>query len=359
MIKQRIAAYRALLREKNLDAMLVSNESNVRYLSGYSNHEAVLLIGAEYIALLITDFRYEEQARHDCPDYECCIYSKADGGMSGYVGKKCLQLGIGKLGFEPDAVSYAQYQAYAQALNDIDFVAVAGMAESLRCCKDEKEIAAMRHACRCTDRVFEKMCAYLRAGISEKQAEFQLLSFINDEGCESSFDPIVVSGVRCSLPHGVAGNKLIEQGDFVTMDFGCMYQGYHADMTRTVVIGDADTEQIRIYDIVLQSHLRGLAAVRPGALCADVDKVARDYIAACGYGREFGHSLGHGVGLDIHEAPTLGASSNELLCPGQLVTVEPGIYIPNWGGVRVEDTVLVTADGAESLFTSPKELLCL
>lgn len=358
MIKERIKKLAAVLREQGLDALFVSSESNVRYLSGYTNHEAYLLITAAEDKLLLTDFRYEEIAQGDCPDFHICLTANGRP-LEKLLQQLCSEHGLHKVGFEQDFVSYAMYERLRSGVVGAQLLPCSGVVEKLRLVKDESEIDLLHKACAATDRVFSALCDFIKAGQTEREIEWQLLTLTNKEGCGVSFDPIVVSGVRGSLPHGVATDKVVEEGDFITMDFGCLYQGYHADMTRTVHLGKPDARQLEIYNIVLEAQSVGFSAIRPGILGRDADAAARMVIAGYGYGQYFGHGLGHGVGLDIHEGPSLNSSGNIVLQPGHFVTVEPGIYIPGWGGIRIEDTVLVTADGAESMFSSAKELLCL
>ena len=359
MIIDRVNKLCAQLKQKELDAVFITNESNVRYLSGYTNHDACLFISACGERRLITDFRYDEQAREECPDYQVQAFVKGKGGMYQTLAEDCAACGVKRLGFEAAAITHADYLLLVDAVADVETKDCGPLVEGLRYVKDDREEALLRYSCAATDRVFARICDFIRPDITEKQLEWQLLTYINEEGCDSSFQPIVVAGERTSLPHGMAGERRLRNGDFITMDFACMYQGYHADMTRTVFLGRPDPKQKEIYAIVLEAQLRGLAAVRAGALGADVDAASRDFITDKGYGDNFGHGLGHGVGLDIHEDPFLGRPCRRTLEEGCFITIEPGIYIPGWGGVRIEDTVKVTKTGGEPLFTSAKELICL
>ena len=359
MIVERVNKLRAQLKEKELDAVFISNESNVRYLSGYTNHDARLFISASGAQRLITDFRYDEQAREECPDYQVQTFVKGKGGIYQTLASDCAECGVKRLGFEASAISHADYLLLADTLQGVEIKDCGALVEGLRYVKDGEEEALLRYACTATDRVFARICDFIRPDITEKQLEWQLLTYINEEGCDSSFDPIVVAGERSSLPHGVASDRKLRSGDFITMDFGCMYRGYHADMTRTVFLGQPDAKQREIYAIVQEAQKRGLAAVRAGVLGSAVDAASRDYITEKGYGDNFGHGLGHGVGLDIHEEPFMGRLCRRALEEGCFITVEPGIYLPGWGGVRIEDTVKVTKTGGEPLFTSTKELICL
>ena len=231
--------------------------------------------------------------------------------------------------------------------------------DPLRQVKDAEEISCIREACRIADSAFHDALRWLRPGIAEREVATRLERFMQELGSERpAFPTIVASGSRGSLAHGVATEKLIAPGEFVTMDFGAVFKGYHSDMTRTVCAGRADERQRRVYAAVLRAQMKGLSEVRAGASGKDVDRAARECLAADGLAEHFGHGLGHSLGLEIHEEPRLSPKSTcEHLEPGMLVTVEPGVYIPGWGGVRIEDTVLVTAGGGERLTTSCKELV--
>lgn len=356
-IETRLAALREKMQEAGLEALFLLNTANVRYLSGFTGEESYLLLGREK-NIFITDSRYTEQAAAECQDYELCLYQ--GGSLATRILELCREQGIKTLGFEKEHLSYHLYSSIVDACGEeVCFTPVEGIVSHLRLCKDAGEIALLRHACACTDQVFSAICSFIQPGRTEKDVEWQLFSLFHELDCGSSFPPIVVSGPRGALPHGAASQKVLKNGEFLTMDFGCMYQGYRADMTRTVHIGAPDEQARRIYQIVLEAHQKAASAIRAGLPCQEIDQIARAHIAAHGYGENFGHSLGHGVGLDVHEGPALSPRSKGRLQAGNIVTVEPGIYIPGWGGIRIEDTVLVTETGAESLFTSSKELLCL
>ena len=359
MVLDRINKLCALLKEKGLDAVFVTNESNVRYLSGYTNHEAYLFISAGGDRRLITDFRYDEQAREECPDYDVVCFIKGKSGIYQSLSDACAENGVKRLGFEATDMTHANFLLMSETVAPVEAVDCGPLVESLRYVKDDQEETLLRYACAATDRVFTRICEYIKPGLTEKQLEWQLLTFINEEGCDNSFQPIVVAGERTSLPHGMAGERQLRKGEFITMDFGCMYQGYHADMTRTVFLGQPDPRQKEIYSIVLEANLLGMASFKAGIPGSLPDAAARDYITERGYGENFGHGVGHGVGLDIHEEPFMGPTCQRALEEGCFVTMEPGIYLPGWGGVRIEDTVKITRDGGESLFTSEKGLICL
>lgn len=362
-IQSRLVNFRDALSQNSFDAFFIADTSNVTYLSGYTNHESFLFITGNANGsanVFITDFRYAEQARAECPDYEIILHRNGKPSLEDNLARLCEQYGVRRMAFESLHTSYSRYQSMTSILkNEIELVPAEKIAETLRSVKDETEQACLRMACAATDKVFAEVCRFIRPGVTEKDVEWKLLRGIRDQGCEPGAPCIVVSGERGSLPHGVPSDKRLRSGEFVTMDFGCMYRGYRADMTRTVFIGRPDMKQKAVYDIVLQANLLAESIIKNGAGAKAVDSAARDYIAEMGYGEYFGHGLGHGVGLDIHEHPFMNPMSDETLRTGCFITVEPGIYLPNWGGVRIEDTVMVTEQGCEVLFQSPKEQILL
>lgn len=361
-IAPRLAALRQRLAKENLDALLVVRESNVTYLSGYTNHEAFLFISGENHGaanIFITDFRYTEQAEEECPDYEIVLYKNSEPVFSRRVAELCEKYGVKRLGFEQPHISYHMHESVKADIGGVEFLPTTDLIEDQRKIKDAAEVERLKIACAGTDKVFADICKFIRPGLTEREVEWELLSSIHRHGFDQSFTCIVVSGARGSLPHGLASDKKLLEGEFITMDFGCMYLGYHADITRTVFLGRPEPEQRRFYEIVLAANLRAEAAVRGGVAGAAVDAAARDYITEAGYGKYFGHGLGHGVGLDIHERPFMNRVCAENLENNCFITVEPGIYLPAQAGVRIEDTVLVTENGCEVLFNSPKELICL
>lgn len=347
-----------ILSEQGVDALFVSCISNVHYLSGYTGDEAWLLQKADGEAVLITDFRYIEQAERECGDLPIRLHRRNGSTLEDIIDEYCRVWKVAKLGFESSFISFAEYHRLDKALDSVELVPTDGLTESLRRVKDVSEIVLLRQACRATDAVFAAVCEVIHPGMSEREAELELYRLIAEQGCTLSFPSIVASGINGSLPHAVpSAEKILQEGELVTMDFGCRYRGYCADITRTVCLGKADSRQKEIYDIVLAAQLRGLSAVEAGVAAKDADFAARSYIADQGYGDNFGHGLGHGVGLDIHEAPSLSPASADILVQGNFVTIEPGIYIPRFGGVRIEDTVMVTEQGCEIMFNSTKGLL--
>ncbi|MBY6270040.1 M24 family metallopeptidase [Parageobacillus thermoglucosidasius] len=346
---------RALFAEYDIDGMLVTNPYNRRYITGFTGTAGVAVISQDK-AVFITDFRYIEQASKQVQGFEIV---KHTGPIVEEVAKQVARLHIQKLGFEQEDVSYATFKAYEQAVN-AELVPTSLVVEKLRLIKSESEIKILKEAAAIADAAFKHILSFIRPGVKEIEVANELEFFMRKQGAtSSSFDTIVASGYRSALPHGVATDKVIEKGELVTLDFGAYYNGYCSDITRTVAVGEISDELKTIYNIVLEAQLRGMKGIKPGMTGKEADALTRDYITEKGYGDYFGHSTGHGIGLEIHEGPTLSARSDVVLAPGMVVTVEPGIYIPGLGGVRIEDDTVVTENGNEALTHSPKELIIL
>lgn len=355
-MQNRLTKLRQKLAAQPFDGMLVMKPENRRYLSGFTGSSAYLLI-TETDAVLLTDFRYTEQAKEQATNFRIVEHGPS---AIDSIRTELAALGVKKLGFEKDYLTYAQYASFSEKLSPIELVPAEAFIESIRAIKDEQEIAVIKKACEIADAAFSHILTFLKPGISEKDVALELEYFMRRQGAKgTSFDTIVASGVRSSLPHGVASDKILEKGNFVKMDFGALYNGYCSDITRTVVLGEADEKQKEIYNIVLEAQLHALENLKPGMTGKEADALARDIIKEKGYGDKFGHSLGHGLGLFIHEDPRLSALSDDVLEPGMVVTVEPGIYLPGFGGVRIEDDVVITTNGIELLTHSKKELVIL
>ncbi|NGP43594.1 aminopeptidase P family protein [Bacillaceae bacterium SIJ1] len=352
----RLAKLQNALKQHSIEAMVITNPSNRRYISHFTGTAGVVFV-TQNEGMLLTDFRYTEQARAQVSELEIIQYQST---LHDEVAKKAKALGVKEVAFEKTYLTYQQFEQYRQALSDISFVGVAGVIEPLRRQKEADEIRILEEAGQIADAAFEHILTVLRPGVSELEISNELEFFMRKQGADSSsFDTIVASGKRSALPHGVASDKIIEQGDMVTLDFGAYYQGYCSDITRTIAIGEPNEKLKDIHHIVLTAQKAALSAIRPGETTASVDDVARSIIAEAGYGAAFGHSTGHGIGLEVHEGPSLSGKSQEVLAPGMVVTVEPGIYVPDLGGVRIEDDVLVTEDGGRRLTHSNKELIVL
>jgi Xaa-Pro aminopeptidase len=350
--KQRVDRLRKLLEQHDLEALFVTNAVNRRYLSGFTGSSGYLVVTPQD-AILFTDFRYREQAPQQAKDFRV-IEHQADPAET--IAATLKELGVTRLGFEQHDLSYASYQSYQSKLG-VTLVAADKLIEQLRMVKDEQEVQLIETACELVDRTYEHMLGFIKPGMTERDVALELEFYMRANGADStSFSTIVVSGVRSSLPHGGPTDKVLEKGDFVTLDFGAYMNGYCSDITRTVVLGEPTDRHREIYDIVLEAQLTALERIRPGMTGKEADAIARDLIARYGYGEHFGHGLGHGLGMEIHEEPRLSRTGEYVLEPGMIVTVEPGIYIPGFGGVRIEDDVVVTETGVRRLTKSSKQL---
>lgn len=350
---QRLDRLRHEIEAKNLSWLFISNIFNVRYLSGFSGSTAGLLVsGSE--AKLVTDFRYEEQAAKEAyPGVEVVI-DKRD-----VLGAACGMLATaeGRIGFEGQALAYSSFEKLAGAVK-AELVATQGLVESLRKVKDSDELATMLKAARVTDTVFGEIVKEIRPGLTETELAARIDFLLRRRSTDiPAFKTIVASGERASLPHAHPSEKKLARGDLLTMDFGASVDGYCADLTRTVVVGKAGAKEREIYQIVLDANLRALAGIKAGVKGNEADTLAREHIEAKGYGERFGHGLGHGVGLEVHEEPRLSQKNTETLEAGMVATVEPGVYIPGWGGVRIEDLVVIEDQGCRLLSAAPKQLI--
>ncbi len=341
----------------NVDAVIVQGEYNRRYLSGFTGSNAYLYISKKTKKLL-TDFRYVEQATSQCPDFEVIDYLQ--GGKTFYdtVNEVISEDGARTIGFEDSVLTYKEYIGLENGLKDVELEPIGDTVEQIRMIKDQEELEAIKMAAAIGDKAFSHIITYIKPGVTEIQVALELEHFMKHNGASKlSFESIVASGKHSSLPHARPTDKKIELGDFVTLDFGCVYNGYCSDMTRTVVVGKASDKQKEIYETVLEAQLKSLAAIKEDCIGKEVDKVARDIITNKGFGDNFGHGLGHCVGLFIHEEPRLSPKDESTFKENMVVTVEPGIYVPNFGGVRIEDLVCVTKDGIINFNTSTKELI--
>jgi Xaa-Pro aminopeptidase len=352
----RVQKLRELMKAKEIDGFLVTSPYNLRYLTNFTGTTGLAVITLDK-AFFVTDFRYTEQAASQAQGFEIV---KNVGPIFDEVATLCETQQINALAFEESYVSFAEYSTLEEIIEESALVPVAGMIESLREVKDEAEVAIIKKACEIADKAFAHILTKIKPGMTEIEVANELDFFMRAQGATGvSFDTIVASGVRSAMPHGVASSKVIEQGDLITIDFGCYYEGYVSDMTRTFAIGDPGEKLKEIYQIVLDAQLKVLEAAKAGMTGIALDAVARDHITACGYGEAFGHSTGHGIGLEIHEGPNVSFRADKAFVPGNVITNEPGIYLPGIGGVRIEDDMLVTESGIEVLTHSPKELIIL
>jgi len=338
-----------LLRDENLKGIFIKGAVSIRYFTGFTGGDSLLYVDSNH-KIIITDSRYILQAKNEAPDCEIVEHN----GMWLEAGK--LQLS-GKIALDGDCFSYSEQCALAAALPNVtweNFDIVA-----LRSVKTTLELEFITQAVALSDKAFAQLIPYVKEGMSELALAAQLEFNMRKLGSEEvAFSTIVASGVRSALPHGMPTEKKVAKGDFITFDFGATYKGYRSDITRTLVMGEAAAWQREVYDIVLQANLLGENSVKAGITGFEVDAKVRKFIADNGYGAYFGHGLGHGVGMDIHEQPVLSRRDTKTILPvNAVVTIEPGIYIPGKGGVRIEDTVVVTQDGCHILTATPKQLL--
>lgn len=351
---QRISALRLLLDQSELDGLYVTGEANVAYLTGKNGKDCALWI-TKQDAYILTDFRYMEMALELRGLF---TYQEIKVGLDA-----CdffLSMGKQRIGIEKNNLSLSEYLTLLDRMDADWIVPVEGLVEGLREVKDALEIDATKRACAVADACFLHMCQFLKPGITERQAALEIEFFMKSNGAEDlSFDTICVSGANTSYPHGIPGNKVIETGDFVTMDYGCKVDGYCSDMTRTVAIGRVSEEMKSIYELVLLAQRTACEGIRAGMRCEDADRLARDVICDAGFGDYFGHGLGHGTGLQIHEAPRLRPGYPGKLKENQIISIEPGIYLPRKFGVRIEDLATVTPFGIINFVSSPKDLIIL
>lgn len=344
-----------ILKKLELDAVLISNGNNMRYLSGFSGETGYIYISQSKHAIL-TDFRYTIQAELEADGYE--VITIGNGGYEEAINDIIKAEEVRRLGFEAEDLLYSKYEDLKTAVTVEEFVPIKDEITRLRRIKTTKELEYISKAEAIGDTVFTHMLDYIKPGMTELEvaARIEYLLKMNG-GQRTSFPAIVASGVNSAMPHAVPTMKKLEQGDFLTMDFGCVYEGYCSDMTRTIVIGKASEKQKEIYNTVLEAQLAALDIIRAGLKGKEVDKVARDIIYKAGYEGCFGHGLGHSVGLFIHENPRLSVLEEEVLMAGMTETVEPGIYVKGLGGVRIEDLVAVTEEGCINFTHSEKRLI--
>ena len=354
-----IARIQEALVRRDLDAILITDEKNQRYATGFAFTDGIVVVAREK-AWLLTDSRYIEAAENTAGG--CCSVQLFDRqhSMSDRIRAALQEAGVEKLAAEDEKLSFARWSALEKTAQR-QLLPAGDLMMELRASKSPEEIESMIRAQRISEKALEEVLHIIKPGMTEKQVMAELVYHMLKNGSEgNSFDPIVVTGAKTSMPHGVPGDEVIREGDFVTMDFGSLSDGYCSDMTRTVAVGHATEEMRKIYGIVLEAQLAGIAAARSGIPGKVIDQAARDVIEKAGYGPYFGHGFGHSLGLDIHEAPNAGPRGEALMAENDLCSAEPGIYIPGKFGVRIEDVMILRADGAEVITKAPKmELIVL
>ncbi len=362
MSRARLARAAGLAAARGLDALLITSLENLRYLSGFTGSDGALLVTADGQGSFLTDSRYDTQAGQETRDVSVTVYKRKLEG----VAEAIRSAGAKRVGFEAAAMPYEMVESLRGLLAalktgggpDVALEPVPGEAMwPLRIRKDAEELERLRKAIAIAAESLAHTLGLAREGVREVELALELEFAMRRRGAERiAFDTIVASGVRSALPHGRASEKRLLAGEFLTIDYGARYQGYNSDETWTGIVGEPTTEQRKIFGIVKEAHDAGIAAVRPGVKASEVDAAARRIIDAAGYGRYFGHGTGHGIGLAVHEAPAVNTTGSIVLEPGMVITVEPGIYLPGWGGVRLEDMVLVTETGGEVITRTSKEL---
>jgi Xaa-Pro aminopeptidase len=354
-IKERLAAGRQQLAKQESEALLVYSPENRRYLSGFTAGDpeggALLITAAK--AFLLTDFRYQIWAEQEAPDFEVLVYRESLGKT---LAELLRDLGVRKLGFEPGYVTYQQYQRFTVAVEEaglqVEWQPLTNLVEGLREIKTQSELAAIRRALELSEKVLAQIAGKLSPGLTESQVAWQIEKSLREGGAGGlAFPPIVAGGLNSAQPHHQPGDYRLEAGEPIIIDMGARVDGYCADITRTYVIGPPDEHFRKIYGVVRRAQARAEKELRAGMDSQAADALARDSIKEAGYGEAFGHSLGHGVGLAVHEAPALSPLKERqcILQAGSVVTVEPGIYLAGWGGVRLEDMAVINAEGAEVL----------
>lgn len=348
---------RSKMAEHDVPAVLISQIDNVGWLTGFTGSFGQAIVTRDG-GVFITDGRYTQQAKQQVKGLEVASFAPPTTGAQ-LLGEQVKALGLEKLHIESTHVTVDQYDRWKSTLNGTQLVAGPDLMTELRLIKTPEEIQNLRDACKLADACFDHAIKFIQPGVTEYDINLEIEFFFRRHGADLGFDPIVVSGVNSAKPHGRAGDKKLEKHDFVTMDFGAKVNGYTSDITRTVVVGEATDRNREIYDLVLKAQLAALDAVKPGVKAHDVDAVPRGIFAEAGMAQYFSHGLGHGLGRNVHDGGRLGMGSETILEPGQVWTIEPGLYIPDYGGVRIEDDVVVTEDGCEILTHSTKEMLVL
>lgn len=356
MYRTRIEKLQSILQHD--EALLIESAPNRLYFTGFPSSAGVILVTAAS-ATFIVDFRYVERARQVIDS--CTVVEMKK--LYDQIREIMAQEKIAALWIEADQVSVTQYKNYKTQFPMVEVHSENRMDHlitELRAVKTAQEVALIREAQRMTDETFTYVLDVIKEGRTERDVMLDMEFFMRRMGSEGvSFDFIVVSGKKSSMPHGVPSDKVIEKGDFVTMDFGAVYGGYHSDMTRTVAVGSVSEKQKHVYETVLEAQNRAFSMIRPGVICKEVDKAARDYIYSRGYEGCFGHGLGHSLGVEIHEMPAFNTRCETLTAPGMIITVEPGVYLEDQFGVRIEDMALITEEGYENLTHSRKDLIIL
>jgi Xaa-Pro aminopeptidase len=351
----RIDKLRELLSEKKLDAFYITHIPNIRYLSNFSGSSAYIILSRK-TNYFISDFRYKDQSHSQVKGFEIAINYNSNE----EIVKIFENNNFKRIGFESGRLTYNNVENLRKDYPHIEFVPLYEEIEKLTMQKTPEELQLLRKAAEITDKTFSHILDIIRPGMTELDVSAEITYSHKKLGAlKDSFEPIVASGWRGALPHGIASDKVIQHGEMITLDFGCMYEGFCSDLTRTIALGDPGDEMKKIYKVVFDAQHKALEAAKAGMTTRALDSIARDYITSCGYGEHFGHGLGHGVGIEVHEMPGVSQRTNITLIPDSVVTIEPGIYIENLGGVRIEDDIVLKENGCEILNKSKKDLIIL
>ena len=349
----RLHSFRRTMESSHLDGFLFTSLENIRYLCGFTGSDGALVLAPEK-SFFLTDSRYWTQSEEEVKGSEIVRYKKKIEGITSLLS----DLRLKRIGFESASLTLSTHRALLERLSDdATLVPLEEELKNLRAVKDAGELDLLHRAIDISSNAFSQLVEILKEGVNEREAALEMEFSMKRNGANDlGFDIIIASGKRSALPHGKAGDKRIQKGDFILIDFGSEFQGYHSDQTRTLICGQPSLEQKKVYEVVKDAQQGAIEKVRPGVPLLEIDAAAREYIRSQGYGDYFGHGLGHGIGLAVHEDPAVNYENKGLTQEGMIFTVEPGVYIPDWGGVRIEDMVRVTSQGAELLTYLPRDL---
>jgi len=356
MYPRRLQKLRAQFDGLGIDVFLITHQPHLRYLSGFSGSSGIGVVSLQNCHIL-TDGRYKDQIRHETKGWKIYI---TQGGLFDEMRRRSLLKAASRVGFDGNTLIYSQFRNLRKIFPGVRFLPKVECVEKVAVVKDSFEIAYIKKAVAITDSVFNDLIPFIQPGVSELDIAAEISYMHKKHGADAdAFDSIVASGDRSALPHWRASPKKVKRGELITLDFGCVYNGYHSDLTRTVALGRPSPEARKIYAVVIEAQERAIGAAASGMKAKDLDAVARGYIKARGYDKFFRHSLGHGLGLQIHEPPRISALSKATLESGNVITIEPGVYIPGFGGVRIEDDIVIRDGSSEVLNKAPKEFMIL